>query len=103
MPDTDAPKNCDNCGACCMGQNLLPLTGNILDNDGRLSQKTRDKLDQVLFGRLGGDDYCPCIWLNRFTGRCAHYNLRPSFCRDVLQPGDETCLRIRAKHGVKDA
>jgi len=24
-------ENCDNCGACCMGQNLLPLTGNELD------------------------------------------------------------------------
>lgn len=79
-----------------MGQNLLPLSGAIMDPDRPLPKRLRDKLERVIEGPLGGDDYCPCVWLNRFTGKCIHYKHRPTMCRDVLQLGDETCLGIRS-------
>jgi len=96
------PTNCDNCGACCMGQNLLPLSGNMVDDVGRVSQLLQAALEAVLRGPLTGDDGCPCIWLDRMTGKCMNYELRPSICRDVIQVGDDTCMRIR-EHAAREA
>ena len=82
-----------------MGQNLLPLTGNSLDNR-ILPRRLREEL-QAIAGPIGefsprfGDDGCPCVWLDRATGKCRHYRYRPSVCRE-LKVGSEACLRIRA-------
>ena len=98
-----AVENCDNCGVCCMGQNLQPLTGNVLDRAlQRALPALWQALETVADGPLKGDDNCPCIWLNRFTGKCRNYQLRPPVCRDLIQPGDETCLRLRREAGIKD-
>lgn len=90
--------NCDNCGACCMGLNLLPLTGNDLDG-ATLPPKLESPLRRILLGPLSGGDECSCVWLNRVTGRCRHHKYRPSFCRE-LPVGGEDCLRIRAQAGM---
>ena len=102
-------KNCDGCGACCMGQNLMPLTGNELDKvtlpvELRLELVaitfgTHDENTEGRFGPLFGDDKCPCVWLDRATGRCKHYEHRPSFCRELVC-GGKACLRIRRKAGL---
>lgn len=92
------PTNCDNCGACCMGQNLLPLSGNGLDET-RLPVVLQESLERIIAGPLRGHDECPCVWLDRASGLCLHYQYRPSVCRD-LEVGDEDCMRIRRKAGV---
>jgi len=103
-----AVENCDNCGVCCMGKNLRPLSGNVCDMMAAprrrlvLSPSMREALERVLDGPLGGNDGCPCIWLHRMTGECLHYEYRPQLCRDTLQPGDETCLRLRCEAGIED-
>lgn len=85
--------NCDNCGVCCMGQNLLPLA---------LLSEEDAAFERIAAGPLAGDDRCPCIWLDRETGQCRNYESRPQICRDTLQPGDETCLRLRRDAGIED-
>ncbi len=92
-----AVTTCDGCGACCMGQNLLPLTGAGLDGR-RLPDVLQFRLTAIIEGPLSGDDYCPCVWLDRATGRCNHHDHRPSICRE-FHVGGEDCLRIRAKGG----
>lgn len=94
------PTNCDNCGACCLTQNLLPLSGNMVDGANRLPDAMRITLEAVLDGPLAGGDECPCIWLDRTTGKCMNYGLRPDMCREVLEPGDETCMGIRTDAGL---
>lgn len=87
------PDNCDNCGVCCMGQNLLPWAQNKVDQCA-LPPELQQALDAVIEGPLGGDDNCPCIWLDRATGRCLHYEHRPSFCIEFKRSG-ESCLKQR--------
>ena len=92
--------NCDDCGACCMGQNLVPLSGAMLDNR-TLPFDLREELHEVAMGPLAGDDYCPCIWLDRESGRCKHHEHRPQVCRE-FEVGGPDCLRIRREAGVED-
>lgn len=99
MPD--APTNCGNCGVCCLGLNLMPAA-RFEDDVAVLPSAMLEALDRVADGPLSGPDNAPCIWLNRFGGTCMHYELRPNDCRD-FQLGSETCLRLRAKHGVPNA
>ena len=90
----DSPATCDDCGLCCMGQNLLPWSMARLDAV-ELPPELSDELDSIADGPLFGDDGCPCVWLDRVTGKCKHYEHRPTPCRNVLEPGDEVCMRIR--------
>ena len=93
------PTNCDDCGACCMGQNFLPVTACAYGAEvDRLPAAYREALEAVLSGPCGGDDGCPCIWLDRETGKCRHHELRPDICRE-FEIGGEDCLRIRRKKG----
>lgn len=60
------PTNCDGCGACCLRQNLLPMTARILDKSlAFIPKRLGDELDAVAGGMLFGDDGCPCVWLDR--------------------------------------
>lgn len=92
---------CDSCGACCMGQNLLPLSGHAIENTvGELKKAgVYDDLVRIWNGYCHGDDCCPCVWLNRLTGRCLHYELRPLICREFAI-GSESCLRVRKERKV---
>lgn len=87
--------NCDNCGACCLGQNLLPLSGAKLDGVA-LPPKLEKPLMAILRGPLVGNDECPCAWLDRTKGRCKHHKYRPSFCRE-FQVGSAECLFRRSQ------
>jgi Fe-S-cluster containining protein len=48
---------------------------------------------------LAEDDY-PCLWLDRETGRCRHYDYRPSTCRD-FEPGSSDCEFARGQFGLE--
>lgn len=88
------PTNCDNCGACCMGQNLLPACCNR-----HIPTPELDRLVTIFDGPCeGGDEVC--IWLDRYTGRCLHYEWRPELCRK-FEVGGEACLRIRENAGME--
>ena len=90
----DLPTTCDDCGACCMHMNLVPLSGWCFDSDSPLSAEEENQLQDVLHGMCGGDDETPCIWLDRLTGRCKHYEKRPPVCRE-FEVGSEACLLHR--------
>ena len=90
---------CDGCGACCMGQNLLPMSGNILDKRDIPHDLVSD-LMSIYHGPLVGDDKCPCVWLDRATGKCIHYDYRPTVCREMVVGGPD-CLRIRREAGLE--
>jgi len=97
---------CDNCGACCMGQNLVPLDA---DREGKyaippalLAELLAIAGPEGAFGPLSGDDGCPCVWLDRATGKCKHYEYRPRVCRD-FKVGCETCIAQRIEVGLLDA
>ena len=92
-------ENCDNCGVCCLGQNLLPFSGNLVDAR-KLPEDLMIELLRIAKGPLFGDDGCACVWLDRATGRCRHYEHRPSVCREGMQPGDENCLLLREAAGL---
>lgn len=105
-PMTDPPPiptNCDDCGACCLGQNLLPLTGNMLDAEDGVSPwipaPLRQELEAIATGPMFGDDGCACVWLDRATGRCKHHVHRPSTCRE-FEIGGEGCMKRRAEVGL---
>ena len=95
---SERPTNCDNCGACCLGQNLLPLMGPVLYGV-KLPSDLKEGLEAVCEGPLSGGDEFPCIWLDRMTGRCIHHKLRPPVCCEFEVGGDD-CIRIRAEAGL---
>jgi Fe-S-cluster containining protein len=94
--------NCDNCGVCCEGQNLLPLSGNMLDGwplPPRLKEPLERLLKQELKGSACGDG--TCVWFDPVSARCAHYEYRPSMCRE-FEVGGEDCLRMREHSSVAE-
>lgn len=98
MRITEAIESCDNCGVCCMGENLLPNEGatrGLL----RVPVHLQAELRVILAGPLCGDDGCPCVWLDRATGKCKHYNFRPDICRDY-ERGGYACVSARRQSGI---
>lgn len=41
----------------------------------------------------------PCIWLDRQSRQCRHYDYRPQMCRD-FEIGSPHCVRMRESHGI---
>jgi Fe-S-cluster containining protein len=71
----------------------------------RLNRERPDLVAGILHDRRmrwankdDGDDY-PCLWLDRETGRCRHYEYRPEVCRD-FEPGSEECRKFRSRFGL---
>lgn len=98
---TDKPTNCDGCGLCCMGQNLVPLSDISLERLGGFDEASTliparlvAELEATIRGPLSGDDTMPCVWLDRSCGKCAHHDYRPSVCRE-FEVGCEACLKYR--------
>ena len=115
MTELPVIQDCNNCGACCLEQEsppgyvwLLVHGGDRSDADDlarlaslpeKLRRELLDYIDDTRAGKphpRGG----VCLWFDKQSRRCKHYDLRPSICRDVLQPGDEACLEWRAAYGV---
>lgn len=92
--------NCDGCGLCCHEQNLLPLSG--AEVDGRvLPRAMKAGLLQLLEMEPYRSGDAMCVWFDSATKKCAHYDLRPSTCRN-FECGGEDCLRIRMQGGIVD-
>lgn len=107
---TVKPTNCDNCGACCMEQNLIPLRGvrlrqvDELCGNYSLEPVLPDVLIQSLQGVArscrAGKKGTPCVWFNRRIGECIEYAYRPLACRNI-KVGDEMCMLFRERFGVR--
>lgn len=100
--------NCDNCGACCTGQEALPVgywLGVMVSDRMRRKlppelltelQTLRDQFDRDGWPANGE----ACVWYDAARKRCRHYEWRPDVCRDAIKPGDVACRRWRADTGV---
>ncbi len=93
--EPERPTDCSDCGACCMGMNLAPIFNPLLP------LTMRQALEGVLDGYCAGDDCTPCLWLDRTTGQCIHYELRPDVCRE-FEVGGEGCMRHRARREERE-
>ena len=104
--NTDKVTSCEDCGLCCMGQNLVPgsdtwiarLSGE--DPPRIIPPELMEELDTIVCGPCGGSGDEPCWWLNRATGRCQHYEFRPDVCRE-FEVGSEACLKCRKLANVE--
>lgn len=99
LTNADIPTSCDGCGACCMGQNLLP----IVYPTSLLRERWPKKLKAESLALLRRpytfrDGECPCVWLDRANARCMHYEHRPPPCRNMAV-GSGGCLRARTREG----
>lgn len=98
--------NCDGCGVCCMGQNVVPLSDVSLARlEGVRPPRAiplvlLDELETIMRGPLSGDDDQACVWLNRASGKCNHHEHRPNVCRE-FEVGGEDCLRVRKAAGIQ--
>ncbi len=92
----EQPKDCSNCGLCCMTENLMPWVNRTFGQRGCLPKDLAHELAAIMDGPLAGWDGCPCVWLNRATGQCKHHEFRPQICRDY-EVGGFSCLRTRAE------
>lgn len=105
---TSPVANCDGCGACCMGQNLVPLSDISLARlEGIAPPRIVPthlvaQLETIIRGPLSGCGDEPCVWLNRGTGKCKHHKFRPDICRN-FEVGSENCLRRRRMAGMDKA
>ncbi len=91
------PNPCTSCGACCLNVNLLPLTEGIAP---AIPAHLRAELEAIAAGPLKGRGAEPCVWLNRATCRCEHYEHRPPVCREFAL-GRTTCNALRKLVGLK--
>jgi len=90
---SDIPTTCDDCGLCCMAMTTPPFTPE------ELKQLEPELKEQVITHRRsvrawGGGKKTPCMWLDLLTGKCKHYEDRPSLCRNA-KIGDPFCLEAR--------
>lgn len=107
--------SCDGCGACCREQVSPPMYSYWLhhpelqtseDEDAIIVRNLSVDLKRELLGyvesRLGAttENDGPCIWLDEESGRCKHYEVRPSICVD-FERGSEACHEWRKQFNVK--
>jgi len=87
---------CEDCGICCLHVNCPPL---LPEERERLPKSLRVEIDGYLDSIRYEDKDWPCIWFDRSTGKCRHYEHRPEVCRE-FEPGGEGCNRMRAEASV---
>lgn len=95
---------CKDCGACCRTQGYPPFESRDGIHDPswetlrliRFDLATEVLLALAIGNRHGG----PCLWLNEETMQCNHYHHRPNVCREMLDPGDDTCNGWRGRFGL---
>lgn len=99
--------DCSDCGACCTAQAALPVHLIVewyrMDPCSPLPAELAAELRAAVerFGLEGWPaDGTPCIWYDAAARRCRHYDHRPTLCREVVAPGDESCRRWRRSLGM---
>lgn len=100
-----SPASCDSCGLCCHGIGSPVLL--YLSRPGwegihpfrpeRLPVELIDEIESHFLGLSRGQEPQEhCLWYDRATCRCRHYEWRPQVCRDYELGGD-ACLDLRQR------
>ena len=93
--------DCQRCGACCAAFRVSFYWAEA--EAVGLPSACVEPLTPVYACLVGTNRAAPhCQALQGRVGEwvaCSHYAQRPSPCREV-QPGDDKCLRARARHGL---
>ena len=91
---------CEGCGLCCMNQPCPPFKiGPVFEVQERTPPGYPEQNKAFVFSPRCRDGD-PCIWLDRPSGLCLHYDDRPEICRE-FRVGCEDCNRMRAKAKLK--
>jgi hypothetical protein len=102
LPILPADDPCRGCGACCLHLGWPPFYRTRDRHWKRLVRERPDLVAEIERARKRADIYGehgPCIWFDRATRRCRHYDYRPEVCRDY-EPGAEDCRLARARHWI---
>lgn len=99
-PDFD----CQRCGACCVTYRVSFYWAEADDAPGGTVPAALTRAISPWHRCMAGTEHEPvrCVCLQGTVGQgvaCGIYALRSSACRE-LQPGDDKCLRARARHGL---
>lgn len=98
--------SCEGCGACCQVVTQPPFR-RVFDQEGedawnRLKWERPDLLAELLAAEAerlaaGGASFgTPCLWYDRVSRRCRHYEYRPGACR-AFEVGGTDCLDARRR------
>jgi len=99
---------CHNCGLCCMHMRTPPFIGGDDPEWNNLDPALKKEIDDFVIGNPSPryelmvaheGAINPCIWLDLITGKCKHYEHRPSVCRD-FHVGCESCRGSRKEVGL---
>ena len=99
--------NCDGCGACCQSighpQFWRHKTGADADPHWqRLPGHLKDEINEHVASLEEADMFQPCIWFDKQSLGCRHYDYRPQMCRD-FEVDSEHCRRMRVEQGIESA
>lgn len=86
-------RDCSNCGVCCTMEADPPYTEAEFQ---QLPLRLKLRIEAFRDGPLHGK---PCLFLDRASGRCMEYELRPQACRD-FELGGYRCVSERYRAGV---
>ena len=111
-------ESCEGCGACCFEQQsppgyvMLLSQPDLAEGDSpfaedlqrlnKLPEAVLAELRKYLADLLDGKEPADrvCIWLDRRTNQCRHYEHRPSTCREFEINSGE-CHEWRFQYGVR--
>jgi len=88
--------NCEDCGLCCMHTNLPPFS---YRDDDAPPAALQAEIDAYRLSPRFANTYYTCLWLDRVTGSCLHYEHRPKHCR-AFERGGHECRQYRAHAGL---
>ena len=89
-------QSCTGCGACCLGMGVPPFDDPHEDGTDPEFDVLPEPLKQEIIALMEEESWAfkPCLWFDRETRRCRHYELRPTTCK-VFKPGNPVCLDDR--------
>jgi Fe-S-cluster containining protein len=111
LPLINRAISCNDCAACCQHIGHPPFELDLRSGKPKLIPgKSESQADfwrfenaprsaRSAYLKTEGHDGFPCIWLDKVTRRCRHYDCRPAMCREFERGGDD-CLAIREWIGI---
>ena len=95
---------CEGCGACCMHIGIPPFGEWNGDTEDPEFDALPEELRQEILDRTEEESWAfkQCLWFDRETRRCKHYDLRPLICV-AFEPGNPVCLediKVAVKRGL---
>ncbi len=102
-------ESCAGCGACCLVVTLPPFRRRFDQSGEEAWERLKWDRPELVTALLDAERVrrsegaplygTPCLWYEAETGRCRHYDERPSACRDFAV-GAVDCRDARRRAGV---